>query len=65
MLREARTEIGHWRLEEWDPDLSVRALAMLHECLAASGAPNEEIAEVFARICVIDPLLAIKLGDRR
>ncbi len=22
MLREARTEIGHWRLEEWDPDLS-------------------------------------------
>lgn len=64
-LRELRREIQQRDLEEWEPELAAKALKMLHECLIATSAGNEEITEVFARICVIDPLLAVKMGNRK
>lgn len=64
-LRELRREIKKRCLEEWDPELAARALSMLYECLLATGVKSEETAEMYARICVIDPLLAVKLGDRK
>ena len=64
-LRELRREIDQWSLAEWDPEPASRALAMLYECLGKTGAKTEEIAEVFDKICVMDPLLAVRLGDRR
>jgi hypothetical protein len=64
ILRALRDEIDRRRLHEWDPDLAARVLAMLYESLRAAEAKEDEIAQVYSGICVIDPLLALKLRNR-
>ena len=58
--------IEQYRLEEWEPELAARALGDLYACLLkAKPKPTPEdakrSAEVFARLCRLDPALALKL----
>jgi hypothetical protein len=64
ILRQLKTEIDRRNLEEWDPDLAARVLAMLYESLKEAGVSREEMGDVYSRLCVADPLLALKLGER-
>jgi len=58
--------IERYQLEEWEPDLAARALGDLYACLhKMKPKPTPEdakrVAEVFARLCRLDPASALKL----
>lgn len=66
LLEGLESVIEQYQLEEWEPDLAARALGDLYSCLRkAKPKPTPEDvkrnAEVFARLCRLDPAKALKL----
>jgi type VI secretion system protein ImpA len=62
MLQQAAAEIEEKKLEEWEPrEMLVYALGLFYRCLAKSDGSSEERDRVYAWICRLDPLEAMKL----
>lgn len=62
MLQELAAEIDRRKLEDWEaPDMVASPLALLHQCLGKSGGDAGERARLYAWICRLDPLMALKL----
>jgi type VI secretion system protein ImpA len=63
ILQEAAGEIERRRLDEWETrELVAHTLGMLYKCLAKRNGSDEERQRLYAAICRLDPLEAMKLG---
>jgi type VI secretion system protein VasJ len=68
VLEGLEQAIDEYRLEEWEPELAARAMGDLFSCLKKlKPKPTPEdlkrSAEVFARLCRLDPGAALKLDS--
>jgi type VI secretion system protein ImpA len=62
LLQEAVSEIEQKRLEEWEPrEVLTYALGLFYRCLVKSDGSPDERDRVYAWICRLDPLEAMKL----
>jgi type VI secretion system protein ImpA len=62
LLQEAVAEIEQKRLEEWEPrEALTYALGLFYRCLVKSDGSPDERERVYAWICRLDPLEAMKL----
>jgi len=63
ILQEAAAEIDRRRLEEWEErEVVAHPLAMLYRCLGKSDGAAQERQKLYAAICRLDPLEAMKIG---
>lgn len=62
MLQQAAAEIEEKKLEEWEPrEMLVYPLGLFYQCLVKSDGSSEDRDRVYAWICRLDPLEAMKL----
>jgi type VI secretion system protein ImpA len=62
MLQRAVSEIEEKKLEEWESrEMLAYALALFYRCLVKSDGSSDERDRVYAWICRLDPLEAMKL----
>jgi hypothetical protein len=62
MLQRAVSEIEEKKLEEWESrEMLAYPLALLYRCLVKSDGSSEDRDRVYAWICRLDPLEAMKL----
>ena len=66
LLEGLESVIDRYQLDEWEPELAARAFGDLYSCLQkARPKPTPEdarrSAEVFSRLCRLDPARALKL----
>ncbi|TWT44290.1 hypothetical protein RAS1_07000 [Phycisphaerae bacterium RAS1] len=64
ILEGLETEIEHFHVDEWEPDLAATALRNLYECmtkLKQKPTPDEfvRMGGIFARLCRLDPKSAL------
>ncbi|HEY1338058.1 MAG TPA: type VI secretion system domain-containing protein, partial [Bryobacteraceae bacterium] len=63
ILKELSDEIERRRLDDWEASEFVAdPLALLYRCLGKSGASPEERQKLYAWICRLDPLAAMKVA---
>jgi type VI secretion system protein ImpA len=61
LLQELAEAIDQHQLERWEaPDLVAHALSLLYACVERSEMDNAEKAKLYARICRLDPVQALK-----
>jgi type VI secretion system protein VasJ len=62
-LREIIRDVDHYRLEEWDPELALRALMGVYSGLISSKdeKAGAEAAEILDRIATLSPAEAMRL----
>jgi type VI secretion system protein ImpA len=64
ILRELHTTVESHRLEEWEAaDIVARPMALLYRCLCKLEGESEEAAELYRRVCRLDPMLALSATD--
>lgn len=62
ILEALAGEIDKRNLEEWeDPDLVIRALGLLYQCMEKLKCSAEQKEKVYARICRLGPAQALEL----
>ena len=66
LLEGLEQVIDAYRLEEWEPGLAARTFADLYACmqkLKPKPTPDDaqRSAQIFARLCRLDPAAALKL----
>jgi type VI secretion system protein ImpA len=64
ILRELYATVEGHRLEEWEaPDIVAQPMALLYRCLRKLAGESEESAELYRRVCRLDPMLALSATD--
>jgi type VI secretion system protein ImpA len=64
ILRELYATVEGHRLEEWEaPDIVAQPMALLYRCLRKLEGESEESAELYRRVCRLDPMLALSATD--
>jgi type VI secretion system protein ImpA len=62
ILEALASEIDKRNLEDWeDPDLVIRALGLLYQCMEKLKCSTEQKEKVYARICRLGPAQALEL----
>jgi hypothetical protein len=62
ILEALAGEIDKRNLEDWeDPDLVIRALGLLYQCMEKLKCNPEQKERVYARICRLGPAQALEL----
>ena len=56
-----QTEIERFKLEEWEPELALEGLKLIHHWLKSDLGSQSEAARVLARITLLDPATAVDL----
>jgi type VI secretion system protein ImpA len=65
LLEELATAIDRHQLEEWEPpDVIAHALSLLYSCASHTQTDPAAQALLFARICRLSPVLALKQGKQ-
>ena len=63
ILQEMASEIERRKLEDWEAgDMIAEPLALLHRCLSKNGGEDAEVKKLYAWICRLDPLQAIRIS---
>jgi type VI secretion system protein ImpA len=64
ILRELHGIVEGHKLEEWEaPDIVAQPMALLYRCLRKLEGESEEAAELYRRVCRLDPMLALSASD--
>jgi type VI secretion system protein ImpA len=64
ILRELLERIDAHHLEDWEAgDVIAGPLVLLYRCLATLGVTAVDPQELYVRICRLDPVQALQLGD--
>jgi type VI secretion system protein ImpA len=64
MLRELLAQVETHRLEEWEAGETVaHPLGLLYRCAQRLDSGDVDARELYERICRLDPVQAIRLGD--
>jgi type VI secretion system protein ImpA len=64
ILRELHTIVEGHRLEEWEAaDIVAQPMSLLYRCLRKLEGESEEAAELYRRVCRLDPMLALSAAD--
>lgn len=70
-LEQLEREIGRFSLDDWEPQLALEALVLLHKAYQkaidedkAFPDTEEKAQKLFARLCQLDPMLALNLGKK-
>lgn len=61
-LEQLEQEVGHFSLEEWEPDLATRVVRSLWQCCSGAtpaAALAERQKDIYARLCRLDPAAAV------
>ena len=56
-----QTEIERFKLEEWEPELALEGLKLIHHWLKSDPESQSEAARVLAQITLLDPAMAVDL----
>ena len=56
-----QADIAHFNLEEWEPELALEGLKLIHRWLLSDPANPAEAAQVLARITLLDPATAVDI----
>jgi type VI secretion system protein VasJ len=69
LLEGLERQIDQYNLEDWEPELAVRATERLFECLVRTHPKAEDDdarrqAQVFARLCRLNPAAALRLEPK-
>ena len=56
-----QTEIERFNLEEWEPELALEGLKLIHHWLKSDSGSQSEAARILARITLLDPATAVDL----
>lgn len=64
MLRELAGEIDRRQLEDWESgEVLAHPLVLLMQCMVAAGADEAQKAELYDRICRLDPVQALNYQE--
>jgi type VI secretion system protein VasJ len=70
-LEQLEREIGRFSLDDWEPQLALEALVLLHKAYKkaidedkAFPDTEEKAQKLFARLCQLDPMMALNLGKK-
>ena len=56
-----QADIAQFKLEEWEPDLALEGLKLIHHWLLSDQEKQTEAAQALARITLLDPATAVDL----
>lgn len=56
-----QADIAQFKLEEWEPDLALEGLKLIHHWLLSDQERQTEAAQALARITLLDPATAVDL----
>jgi len=70
-LEQLEREVGRFSLDEWEPRLALEGLTLLYRAYQkamdedkAFADTEEKTQKLFARLCQLDPMLALSLGKK-
>lgn len=64
ILRELLGQVEAHRLEDWEAgDTVAEPLSLLYRCLVRLDSDDVSRQELYTRICRLDPVQALQLGD--
>ena len=70
-LEQLEREVGRFSLEEWEPRLALEGLVLLYRAYQkaldedkAFPDTEEKVQKLFARLCQLDPMMALSLGKK-
>ncbi|MCI0330476.1 MAG: type VI secretion system protein TssA [candidate division Zixibacteria bacterium] len=70
-LEQLEREVGRFSLEEWEPRLALEGLMLLYRAYGkatdegkAFPDTEEKAQKLFARLCQLDPMMALNLGKK-
>jgi type VI secretion system protein ImpA len=65
ILRELLEHVETHRLEEWEAGETIaQPLSLLYRCIERLDSGDVDRNDLYVRICRLDPMQAIQLGDR-
>jgi type VI secretion system protein VasJ len=70
-LEQLEREVGRFSLDEWEPRLALEGLTLLYRAYQkaldedkAFPDTEEKAQKLFARLCQLDPMMALNLGKK-